>query len=103
MRNHSTQETKAQRIDLKEVAELIAALERDLAKVAVGSADLRSLKEEVETLRNVLNSPRPREGWVRDGLHDIRAVMEHALGTVAGEAIRDWPYIADIGRMLGMQ
>jgi cell division septum initiation protein DivIVA len=90
-------------IDLKEVAELISALERDLAKVSTGSADVQALRDEVETLRNVLNSPQARKSRVRDALHGIRAAMEHAAETVAGEAIRDWPYLAEIGRILGMR
>jgi hypothetical protein len=40
---------------------------------------------------------------VKEALHDIRAALEHALETVEGEAIRDWPYIAEIGRILGMR
>ena len=103
-RSMSNQEAKDQGIDLKEVAALIAALEQDLAKVSGGSAGhLQALRDEVETLRNVLNSPKPREGWVREGLHSIRETLETALGTVKGEAIRDWPYVAEIARILGMR
>ncbi|HEV8110660.1 MAG TPA: hypothetical protein VGP97_24365 [Burkholderiales bacterium] len=96
-------ETKAQGIDLEAAEALIAALQRDLAKVSAGSADLQILEGEVEALRNVLVSPRPKRRRVKEALHDIRAALEHALETVEGEAIRDWPYIAEIGRILGMR
>src|SRR2546430_7347510 len=54
-------------IDLEKVARLIDALERDLAKVQSGSRDVQLLRDEVETLKNVLNSPIRRPHWVREG------------------------------------
>jgi hypothetical protein len=55
-------------IDLDEVARIVGALERDLAKVRSGSRDMQLLRDEVETLKNVLNSPIRRHHWVREGL-----------------------------------
>ncbi len=47
----------SEKIDLEKVAQLVDALERDLAKVQSGSRDVQLLRDEVETLKNVLNSP----------------------------------------------
>lgn len=33
----------------------------------------------------------------------IRAGVDYGLRMLTGEAVRDWPYIAEIGRMLGMR
>jgi hypothetical protein len=85
-------------IDLSEVAKLVAALEDDLQKVAAGSKDLQALRDEVETLRNVLKSPRPRESWIREGLHSVSSLMKTSIG----EAVKDWPYVAEISRILGL-
>lgn len=87
-----------QGIDLNEVAKLVAALDQDLAKVEAGSEDLQALRDEVETLRNVLKSPKPRESWIREGLDSISSLMR----TSFGEAVHDWPYVAEIGRILGL-
>src|SRR5256885_8505855 len=57
------------KIDLEKVAQLIDALERDLAKVRSGSRDVQLLRDEVETLKNVLNSPIRRHHWVRSEEH----------------------------------
>ena len=82
--------------------QLVAALEQDLAKVQSGSENVQALRDEVETLRNVLNSPVRRHHWVRDGLHSIREVFENALDTAVAEGLKGGRYIAEIGRILGM-
>jgi hypothetical protein len=89
-------------IDLKEVAKLIEALEQDLKKVQGGSKDVQLLRDEVETLKNVLNSPVRRHHWVRDGLHGIRERFEQALDASVAEGLQAGQYIAEIGRILGL-
>jgi phage gp16-like protein len=90
-------------IDLKEAARLVADLERDLRKVSAGSADLQTVRDEVEALRSIVHSSGRKEHGLRAALHAVRQALERAVETVEGEAIRDWPYIAEIGRMLGMR
>jgi len=90
------------KIDLEKVAQLIDALERDLAKVQSGSRDVQLLRDEVETLKNVLNSPIRRAHWVREGLHGMRQAIENGLETVVADGLKAGPYIAEIGRILGM-
>jgi hypothetical protein len=68
-----------QAINLDEVAKLVEALERDLAQVRSGSQDVQRLRDEVETLKNVLNSPIRRHHWVSDSLHGIRTAFDDAL------------------------
>ena len=89
-------------IDLEEVARLIEAIEQDLAGMPSGAPGVQRLRDEVETLKNVLNSPVRRHHWVRDGLHDIREVFEDAVDTVVAEGIKGSRYIAEIGRILGL-
>jgi predicted nucleic acid-binding Zn-ribbon protein len=89
-------------IDLDEVKKLVDALERDLAKVQRVSGDLQVLRDEVETLKNVLESPIRRHHWVREGLHDMREAFESALEGAVAEGIKASRYIAEIGRILGI-
>ena len=98
----ASKEHDAQEIDLEEAAKLVEALEQDLRKVSSDSRDIQRLRDEVETLRNVLNSPVRRHHWVRDGLHSIREVFENALDTAVAEGLKGGRYIAEIGRILGM-
>jgi hypothetical protein len=89
-------------VNLEEVAKLIESLEQDLAGVRSGSRDIQRLRDEVETLKNVLNSPVRRHHWVRDGLHDIRKVFEDAVDAAVAEGIKGSQYVAEIGRILGL-
>lgn len=93
---------RSQEINLEEVARLLEALERDLAQVRSGSRDVQRLRDEVETLKNVLNSPIRRHHWVRDGLHGVRTQLDDALDAAVNEGIKAGQYIAEIGRILGM-
>jgi hypothetical protein len=85
-------------MDLNEVTRLIDTLERDLQKVQGNSADIQRIRDEVETLRNVLRSPVRRHHWVRDALHGIREGMHSAVA----EGLEASRYIGEIGRILGM-
>jgi hypothetical protein len=89
-------------IDIEEVAKLIEALERDLARVRSGSRDLQLLRDEVETLKNVLNSPIRRHHWVREGLHGMREAIESRLDSAVADGLKAGQYIAEIGRILGL-
>lgn len=92
----------SQEIDLAAVEKLIQALERDLAKVRGGSRDVQLLRDEVETLKNVLSSPIRRHHWVREGLDGMRKAIENGLETVVADGLKASQYIAEIGRILGM-
>ena len=89
-------------IDLDEVARLIDALERDLANAHGDARDIQRLKDEVQTLKNVLRSPVRRHHWVRDSLHSIRDAIEGAVDAAVAKGLRGSQYIAEIGRILGM-
>lgn len=95
-------ETDDREVDLEQVGRLIDALEEDLKRVQSGSRDLQRLRDEVETLKNVLNSPVRRHHWVRDGLHGIREVIESAVDKAKIEGFKGTQYISEIGRILGM-
>jgi hypothetical protein len=89
-------------VDLEEVRNLIEALERDLENVPSDSAAVQRLKDEVETLKNVLGSPVQRHHWVRDGLHGIREAFDKTWDTAVADGVKASQYVAEIGRILGM-
>ncbi len=89
-------------IDLEEVARLVEALERDLAKLPGGSQDVQRLRDEVETLKNVLNSPIRRHHWVSDSLHGVRTVLEEAIDAAMAKGLKTGQYLSEIGRILGL-
>jgi hypothetical protein len=95
-------ESKVREVDLQAAARLVAALEQDLKKVSGDSRDIQRLRDEVETLKNVLNSPVPRSHWVSEGLHGVRDVFEHVKDEVVADGVKGGQYIAEIGRILGL-
>jgi hypothetical protein len=89
-------------IDLEQAARLIDALERDLAKVRSGSADVQRLRDEVETLRNVLNSPVRRDSWINDSLDAIRVQLDETVDEAVYEGMTISRYAAEAARILGL-
>ena len=89
-------------MDLDEVARLIDALERDLQKIQGDSSDIQRVRDEVETLKNLLRSPVRRHHWVSEGLHSIREVFENVLDTAVAQSLKGSQYVAEIGRILGL-
>ncbi len=89
-------------VDLDRVAKLVHALEKDLAGAKADDATIRKLLDEIDTIKSALTSSAPRPAHVRESLHSMRDTMERAAGTVTGEVWRDAPYLAEIGRILGL-
>jgi hypothetical protein len=98
----TVKDSSGQDINLDEAAKLVAALERDLQKISGDSRDIQRLRDEVETLKNVLNSPVRRPHWVTEGLHGVRDGFERVKDEVVADGVKGGQYIAEIGRILGL-
>jgi hypothetical protein len=86
------------KVDLQQVEQLVAALEADLAKVRSGSEDVQALRDEVDSLKRLLDSSGAPHGPVHDRLRSIHTLMDRLVD----DAIQGARYVAEIGRMLGM-
>ena len=67
-------------VDLDEAAKLVIALEQDLRKVSGDSPEIQRLRDEVERLKNVLDSPAREHHEVRGHDHRDRSrlvVLRH--------------------------
>lgn len=89
-------------VDLEAVNKLVAALVREVEKLRGDSPDIRRLRDELQTLRSVLDSPLQRQHRVRDGLHGIREAMARALDEMVVDGLKGGQYLAEIGRLLGL-
>jgi hypothetical protein len=99
----STQQTSYQEgIDLEQVRKLVVALEGDLARSRPQGADVQKLLDELETIKHLLKAPSPKPSWLRESLRSVRAILENAAGSVLGEVLKDAPYVAQIGRIIGL-
>jgi hypothetical protein len=89
-------------VDLAAAAKLVAALEEDLKKVSGDSHDIQRLRDEVESLKNMLNSPAPGAHSVTEGLHGVRDVFARVKDEVVTDGVKGGQYLAEIGRILGL-
>jgi hypothetical protein len=88
-------------VNLDEVGQLVEQLERDLARVKSGSADLATLRAEVEQLRGALAAAEDA-GGVQAGLHGVRERLAAVSDELTVDAFKGGDYLARIGRMLGL-
>ena len=98
----ATGKDSARNVDLEAAARLVSELEQDLKKLSGSSPDIQRLRDEVATLKNVLNSPVRRSHWVAEGLHGVRDVFERVADEVVADGVKGGQYVAEIGRILGL-
>jgi hypothetical protein len=93
----------AQGVDLEAVQRLVNQLEDDLARVRSGAEDIERVREEVDSLKRLLDAPERPHPTVLDALHRTRAALDRDWAdTARTEAFIASRYIAEIGRILGM-
>ena len=86
------------KFDVERVNRLVADLAAEVERAPADAPGIQELREEIETLRAVLNSPRTRHHWIDESLHAVR----DAAHAVRGELVRDSVYVTEIGRILGL-
>ncbi len=84
--------------DLAKIERLIADLAGEVARAPADAPGVQDLKDEIETLKNVLKSPKTKHHWVEEGLHAVRDAGQ----AVRGEVVRESVYLTEIGRILGL-
>lgn len=87
---------------LERVSRLVFELEQELAKAPPDIPNVQDLREEIEALKHVLASPEEANERIAERLHTIRQTLEDMTARVEGEILKDSPYIAEIGRILGL-
>ena len=89
-------------VDLEAVQKLVLTLENDLSRVRSGSGDVQRLRDEVDALKVLLDSPAHRHHSVRDALHRVRSMLDREWDTAKTEAFTAGRYASEIGRILGL-
>lgn len=87
---------------LERVSRLVLALEQELANAPANAPQVQTLREEIATLKQVLAAPGDQEVQVKEKLQSVHSTFQDMTARVESEVLRDSPYIAEIGRILGL-
>ena len=88
--------------NLERVSSLVAALEQELSNAPADLPNVQALKQEIETLKQVLASADNRDVQVKEKLHSVRNTLQDMTARVETEVLQDSRYVAEIGRILGL-
>ena len=89
-------------LDLGRIRRLIDELEAEISHAPADATGVQDLKDEIATLRAVLDAPKKKSGWIADGLHSIRVELERNTKALRGEVVREGAFVAEIARILGL-
>ena len=87
---------------LDRVRSLVAAMERELANAPADQPNVQALRQEIETLKQVLADGEDQHVLVKEKLHTVRGTLQDMTARVESEVLQDSRYIAEIGRILGL-
>lgn len=87
-------------MNLERINLLVSDLEQELER-APDREEVQRLRHELEVLRATLNASVGRTATDED-LHSARSSFQRMSAAVENEVLKDSPYIAEIGRILGM-
>lgn len=91
-----------QEFSLERISRLVAELEQELSRAPADIPQVQDLKEEIQTLKHALASSEKKDDGISENLHAVREALQNMTARVEGEVLKDSPYIAEIGRILGM-
>jgi hypothetical protein len=90
------------KVDVDRVHQLIAEIEQELAGMPENSPGLEHVRSELAALRDALDAPEEKHEQIGGGLQSVRTRLQDMAAAMEGEVLKDTPYIAEIGRILGM-
>ena len=87
---------------LERIKQLLSDLEQELMAAPPGSAKLQALREEIVVFKQTLAQPERSPGDLSDQLQGVRSRLSDVLANVEHEALKDTPYLIELGRILGL-
>ncbi len=82
--------------------QILAQLEVELQQIPDDALYAASLKRDFAALKQHLDLPEANTGMLRDQIGRTRHSAQELMDTVEGAILKDSPYVAELGRILGM-
>jgi hypothetical protein len=90
------------KLDLERINRLLSRLEAELQETGSGTPTAQDLKLEIESLRTMIASAQAGNGVSSEKHRSIRDSLQNMTERLEGEVLKDAPYLAEIGRILGL-
>ncbi len=87
---------------LDRIARLVSDLEQELAAAPPGSPKIDALRAEIDLIKRTLQDSDGSAPEIEQQLHGVRGRLNDVVASVEGEALRDTPYLVELGRILGL-
>lgn len=87
---------------LDRIRRLVSDLEQELAVAPADSPRVQALKAELAALKQSIDETDIESPQVKAQLKGTHGVLDDLMASVEGEILRDTPYLAEIGRILGL-
>lgn len=87
---------------LDRIARLVSDLEQELAAAPPGSPKIDALRAEIDLIKRTLQGSDGSAPELEEQLHGVRGRLNDVVASVEGEALRDTPYLVELGRILGL-
>ncbi len=92
----------SQEFSLERIAKLVSDLEQELSGAPAGSPKVAALRAEIDALKKTLASPDQAKPELASQLQGTHRKLDDVVASVEGEVLRDTPYLAELGRILGL-
>lgn len=92
----------SEEFSLERIAKLVSDLEQELSGAPTGSPKVAALRAEINALKQTLASADQSNPALKSQLHGTHRNLDDLVASVEGEVLRDTPYLAELGRILGL-
>jgi hypothetical protein len=89
-------------VSLERIQSLLSDIEQELASIPDTSSRVQTLKEEIDALKQTLGSSASDSPQVAQHLRGTHNALDDLVASIEGEILRDTPYVAELGRILGL-
>lgn len=87
---------------LERIQNLVSDLEQELASIPGTSPRVEALKAELEALKQAVSKSPSNSPKVARQLRGTHSALDDLVANIEGEILRDTPYLAELGRILGL-